>query len=44
MLVPMEQAEKFYATLRPSLAEYLLAAPERLDYERDQTPLPVAEF
>ena len=44
MLVPMEQAEKFYATLRPSLAEYLLAAPERLEYERDQTPLPVVEF
>jgi antitoxin Phd len=44
VLMPVEQAEKFYATQRPSLAEYLLAAPERLEYERDQTPLPVAEF
>ncbi len=44
VLMPMAQAEKFYATQRPSLADYLLNAPERLAYDRDQTPLPAAEF
>jgi prevent-host-death family protein len=43
-LVPVEAAERFHPTQRPSLAEYLLAAPARLEHERDQTPLRAAEF
>lgn len=44
MLMPIGQAEEFYASRRPSLAEYLLTAPEPIEYERDRTPLPAAEF
>ncbi len=43
-LVPIELAERFHPRQRPSLAEYLLAAPARLEYERDQTPLRATEF
>jgi antitoxin Phd len=44
VLMPMEQAEKFFAAQKPSLAEYLLNAPEHPEYERDQTPLPSVDF
>jgi prevent-host-death family protein len=39
VVVPVSDAQRLYPSKRPSLASLLLAIPESLEGERDQTPL-----
>jgi antitoxin Phd len=39
VIVPVSDARKLYPANRPSLASLLMAIPEPLEVERDQTPM-----
>jgi prevent-host-death family protein len=44
VVVPVEEARRFYPSDRPRLAELLRAIPEAIEFERDPTPLREAKL
>jgi prevent-host-death family protein len=44
VVVPVEDAQRFYATKRQSFADLLMSIPEDLETERDPSPLRVPDL
>jgi antitoxin Phd len=44
IVMPVKDAQQFYAGKRPSFADLLLAIPEDIETERDPTPMRVPDL
>jgi antitoxin Phd len=44
VVVPVEDAQRFYAAKRPSVADLLMSIPEDLETERNPSPLRVPDL
>jgi prevent-host-death family protein len=44
VVVPVEDAQRLYASKRPSFADLLMSIPEDLETERDPSPLRVPDL